>query len=93
MRNPVLRKRVHQGDSDVILTDDVGEALRTIFAGEYLIGHAQTSIVPPWHEWPSAAVRTLFLRCLSLLQSLATLHLILAEHGAAASGGTAVAVL
>ena len=35
----VLGERVHQGHGDVVLSDDVGEALGTVFAGEYLVGH------------------------------------------------------
>ena len=45
----VLGERMHQSHSDVVLSDDVGEALGTIFASEYLVGHRveSSSIVPP----------------------------------------------
>ena len=33
VRDAVLGERVHQGHGDVVLSDDVGEALGTIFAG------------------------------------------------------------
>jgi hypothetical protein len=33
VRDTVLGERVHQGHGDVILPDDIGEALGTVFAG------------------------------------------------------------
>jgi ribulose-5-phosphate 4-epimerase/fuculose-1-phosphate aldolase len=33
VRDAVLGQRVHQGHGDVVLADDVGEALRAVFAG------------------------------------------------------------
>ena len=35
----VLFERVHQGAGDVVLAGHVGKALRTIFAGQYLVTH------------------------------------------------------
>ena len=33
VRDAVLGERIHQGHGDVVLSDDVGEALGTVFAG------------------------------------------------------------
>src|ERR1035438_477302 len=48
---------MHQGHGDVVLSDDVGEALGTIFASEYLVGHRveSSSIVPPGGQRVSEA--------------------------------------
>ncbi len=35
----VLAEGVHQGAGDVVLSGDVGEALRTVFSGQNLITH------------------------------------------------------
>jgi hypothetical protein len=39
MRNAVLLDGVAERVSDVLLPDDIGEPLRAIFSGDYLIGH------------------------------------------------------
>ena len=35
----VLREGVDQGAGDVVLAGDIGKALRTVFSGQYLVGH------------------------------------------------------
>jgi hypothetical protein len=39
--NPVLLKGIFQGSGDVILPNDIREALRTVFAREYLVAHGE----------------------------------------------------
>jgi hypothetical protein len=39
MRDPILAQRIHQGTGDVVLTGNVGKALRTIFSSQNLIAH------------------------------------------------------
>ena len=39
VRDAVLRQRIQKGARDVVLSRDVGEALRAIFACQYLIAH------------------------------------------------------
>ena len=57
VRDAVLRERVDQGQGDVVLADDVGEALGAVFAGENLVGHlsdrccASTAIVVRFVVW------------------------------------------
>ncbi len=47
VRNPVLTERVEQRSSHVVLTGDVGKALRTILPGQNLIPHANPLLELP----------------------------------------------
>jgi hypothetical protein len=39
MSNPALRQGVHQRARDVVLSGNIGEKLRTVFAGKYEVSH------------------------------------------------------
>jgi hypothetical protein len=41
MCNSLLLESVLQGPGNVVLTDDIGEALRPVFAREYLVAHGK----------------------------------------------------